>query len=101
MKATALTLMSGKVYKSVTFISIDGYDISCAVITEGGSAEESAYSGIYSDESFTQGGLRYIGGVIDPDENNLTGTAAEDNLAADNYNRLMFMLLKITSNKSK
>ena len=98
IKATALTLMSGKTYKSVTFISIDGYDINCAVIAEGGSADESDYGGIYSSESSPQGGLSYIGGVIDPYENNLAGTAAEDNLSADN---LMFMLLKITSNKSK
>ncbi|MCL2155745.1 MAG: InlB B-repeat-containing protein [Leptospirales bacterium] len=71
-----------------TFISIGGYDISCAVIIAGGSresAEESTNGDTYVNDSSVQDSdsLSYIGGVVDLDVSNPAGIVIQDDLASN------------------
>jgi uncharacterized repeat protein (TIGR02543 family) len=69
-----------------TFISIDGYDISCAIIIAGGSgksAEESTNGDTYVNDKYNSDSLSYIGGVVDLDASNPAGIVIRDNLSSN------------------
>jgi len=66
---------------NVTFISIGGYDMNCAVIIAGGS-RESADESANANENISQCD-GYIGGVIDLDSSNPAGMVIGDNFAAN------------------
>ena len=67
----------------VTFISIGGYDMNCAVIIAGGargSAKENTNGDTYVNDSLNNDSLSYIGGVVDLDAGNPAGIVIRDDL---------------------